>query len=253
VSFIKQLATRDEPGGAASALTLAAGAALKANDAAKTTEVFGLLAPAAATPPWARTALLAGVERYLPKNPEGKPVPAMLPVEPGPLLALAHGDTPENRQAEKLVALLKWPGKPGLAEETAAIAARMTPEQKVLFEKGRAQFAAICAACHQPNGEGLSGLAPQLLYSRFVLGPDRVITRIVLCGKQSDGMVMPSLRTLDDETIASILTYIRQSWGHNAPPVAPATVTAVRRDIGGREEPWTDEELQKLLQSEKSK
>ena len=57
---------------------------------------------------------------------------------------------------------------------------------------------------------------------------------------------MPPLRSLDDEAIAGVLTYIRQSWGHNAPPVSTSTVTDVRRETAGREEPWTDEELQKF-------
>jgi mono/diheme cytochrome c family protein len=92
----------------------------------------------------------------------------------------------------------------------------------------------------------LSGLAPQLLYSRYVLGADRALIRIVLNGKENEGRAMPPLRSLDDEAIAGVLTYIRQSWGHNAPPVSPATVAEVRSETAGREEPWTDEELQKF-------
>ena len=167
-----------------------------------------------------------------------------LPVEPRALLELAaQGDTSEGKQAARLVTLLKWPGKPGMEKETADIAARLTPEQKTLFEQGRTQFAGLCAACHQPNGEGLSGLAPQLLYSNYVLGNESNLVRIVLCGKSSEGLVMPPLRTLDDKAIAGVLTFVRQSWGHNAPPVTPAAVAAVRREVGTREEPWTDEEL----------
>ena len=48
---------------------------------------------------------------------------------------------------------------------------------------------------------------------------------------------------LDDASIASVLTYIRQSWGHNAPPVSPESVAKVRAAVGNREEPWSDEEL----------
>ena len=44
-------------------------------------------------------------------------------------------------------------------------------------------------------------------------------------------------------SIASVLTYIRQSWGHNAPPVSPESVAKVRAVVGNREEPWSDEEL----------
>jgi mono/diheme cytochrome c family protein len=194
-----------------------------------------------------QTAVLAGIERFLPKTPEGKSVPTTLAAEPGPLLALAaEADAPNRPTAARLVDLLKWPGKPGLADEAAAIASRLTPAQKALFDRGSTQFAAICAACHQPHGEGLTGLAPQLLYSRYVLGPDRALVRIVLCGKEREGRVMPPLRALDDDSIAGVLTFIRQSWGHNAPPVSPALVAEIRGEIAGREEPWTDEELQKF-------
>jgi glucose/arabinose dehydrogenase/mono/diheme cytochrome c family protein len=232
---------------AARAVTLAASSLLKSQDAKRTGEMFALLAPGTAAPAWAPTALLAGVERFLPKTPEGKPVPGTLSAEPAALIKLAaQTDSAAGRKAAKLVGLLKWPGKPGMENETAAIAARLTPDQKALFAKGGKQFAAICAACHQPHGEGLSGLAPQLLYSRYVLGADRALIRIVLNGKENEGRAMPPLRSLDDEAIAGVLTYIRQSWGHNAPPVSPVTVAEVRSETAGREEPWTDEELQKF-------
>jgi len=246
-NFINAVVADPKTENAASAVTLATSALLKSRDAALTTGVLARLAPEANTPAWARSAILQGIERFLPKTPEGKLVPGTLPVEPGPLLALAaQVDSPAGQQAAKLTGLLKWPGKPGLENETAAIAARLTPEQKIIFEKGGMQYAAICAACHQPHGEGLAGLAPQLLYSRYVLGSESALIRIVLSGKEREGRVMPPLHALDDESIAGVLTYIRQSWGHNAPPVSAVAVAAVRKETAGRDDPWTDEELQKF-------
>lgn len=245
--FIRGTFTIPHAENAARAVTLAASSLVKSQDAKRTGEMFALLAPGTATPAWAQTAMLAGIERFLPKTPEGKPVPGTLSAEPTSLIKLAaQTDSAPGKKAAKLVGLLKWPGKPGMENETAAIAARLTPGQKALFAKGEKQFAAICAACHQPHGEGLSGLAPQLLYSRYVLGADRALIRIVLNGKENEGRAMPPLRSLDDEAIAGVLTYVRQSWGHNAPPVSTSTVTDVRRETAGREEPWTDEELQKF-------
>ena len=244
VEFIRLLARQGQATASAQAATLAASAALRSGNGPAATGLFSLLEPNTPTPAWVRAALLDGIDRFLPKTPEGRPVPANLAVEPGPVLRLAvQAGSAEGRQAARLVGLLKWPGKPGLEKESAAIAARLTPAQQEQFERGRLTFAGICAACHQPNGEGLSGLAPQLLYSRHALGPERALARIVLCGKESNGLVMPPLRTLDDDTIAAVLTYVRQSWGHNAPPVEPAVIATARREIGGREEPWTDEEL----------
>ena len=247
LEFIKVAVAEPNGDGSAPAVTLATSALLKSGDATAINGLFATLSPAAGASVWAQAALLKGIERFLPKTPEGKPVPGTLPVAPNSLIELAtHSEKPVGIQAAKLIGLLKWPGKPGLENETAVIAARLTPEQKILFEKGRAQFAAICAACHQPHGEGLSGLAPQLLYSRYVLGAERALARIVLCGKEREGRVMPPLRALDDESIAGVLTFLRQSWGHNAPPVAPSLIAEVRREIAGREEPWTDEELAKF-------
>jgi mono/diheme cytochrome c family protein/glucose/arabinose dehydrogenase len=234
---------------AAPTVTLAASAVLKSGNTDRITRLFSLLEPDAGMAAWVRTAVLDGIERFLPKAPDGKLIAAEIAVEPRSLLALSvQGNTPEAKQAGRLTALLKWPGKPGLAAESAELATRLSPAEKILFEKGRTLFANICAACHQAGGEGLAGLAPQLLYSKYVLGNEGALARIVLNGKENEGLVMPPLRTLDDESIAAALTYIRQSWGHNAPPILPETIAKVRAQVGNREEPWSDEELQTITE-----
>jgi mono/diheme cytochrome c family protein/glucose/arabinose dehydrogenase len=246
LDFMRAVSNRAKSDQAAPAFTLAASAIFKSGNAGQITEVFSWLNPNPDAPAWIRGAVLDGLERFLPKTPDGKLVAGNIAVEPRPLLLLSvqGGNTPEGKQAGRLAGLLKWPGKPGLEKESAEVAARLTPEQKVLFDKGRDIFATICAACHQAGGEGLAGLAPQLLYSKYVLGAEGAITRIVLNGKEKEGLVMPPLRgALDDASIASVLTYIRQSWGHNAPPVSPESVAKVRAEVGNREEPWSDEEL----------
>ena len=55
---------------------------------------------------------------------------------------------------------------------------------------------------------------------------------------------MPPLGgALNDEQIASVLTYIRREWGHTAPPVAPEDVLEIRGLTKTRTKPWTDAEL----------
>jgi mono/diheme cytochrome c family protein len=171
-----------------------------------------------------------------------------LPVEPKPLLALAaRKDSPAASIAEQLLAHLKWPGKPG-ADKTNA--RPLTAEEQARFEKGQALFAAVCAACHQPNGQGLAGLAPSLVYSRWALGDPRILARIVLNGKVQENLVMPPWKAaLDDESVASVLTFIRRSWGHDADPVTPAVVTEARASTKSRDEPFSDADLEELMQS----
>src|SRR5690606_10762154 len=106
------------------AIVLATGALLKSRDPSRIGEVLARLAPDAATPEWVQTAILKGIERFLPKTPEGKLVAGNLPAEPSALLALgAQKKTPAGQHAATLLDLLKWPGKPGLENESAAIAA----------------------------------------------------------------------------------------------------------------------------------
>ena len=227
-------------------LRYAVSAILKSGDAARIERVMGIIG-ADMTPEWARIPMLAGVRHFLPKSPAGRPFPGTLPAEPKPLVALAASDSPAAMIATQLLTQLKWPGKPG-AEIT--VARPLTEKQQALFEKGKAQFAALCAACHQPNGQGLAGLAPSLVYSRWVLGDPRILARIVLNGKVQENMVMPPWKTaLDDESIAAVLTYIRRSWGHEEDPVAAEIVAEARKNTASREEPFSDADLEEIAET----
>ena len=54
---------------------------------------------------------------------------------------------------------------------------------------------------------------------------------------------MPPLPIIDDEQIASILTYLRREWEHTASPVEPAEVAKIRAANSGRTKAWTADEL----------
>ena len=114
----------------APAVRLAASAVFKSADVTQTTELLGWLDAKSAMPIWGRSAILDGLERFLPKTPDGKLVAGTIAVEPRPLLLLSvQGTSPEAKQAGRLSTLLKWPGKPGLEKESAEIAARLNAEQ----------------------------------------------------------------------------------------------------------------------------
>ena len=54
---------------------------------------------------------------------------------------------------------------------------------------------------------------------------------------------MPPLPQLTDEDIAGVLTFLRREWEHNASPVEPAEITALRTKFKDRTLPWTSAEL----------
>lgn len=245
--FIELLLRRAESAGqSGDTLRFATSAIFKSANAARIERVLGVLG-SDATPEWARITMLAGIRHFLPKSSDGRAFVGALPIEPKPLLALAsRKNSPAAPIAKQLLADLKWPGKPG-AERNAR---PLTAEEQARFEKGKTIFASVCAACHQPNGQGLAGLAPSLVYSRWVLGDPRVIARIVLNGKVQENLVMPPWKAaLDDESVASVLTFVRRSWGHDADPITPAVVKEARQATASRDEPFSDADLDELVQA----
>jgi hypothetical protein len=51
---------------------------------------------------------------------------------------------------------------------------------------------------------------------------------------------MPKWRDyFEDDELAAVMTYIRNSWGNQAPPVSKDTVAKVRAELAGQPNPWT--------------
>jgi mono/diheme cytochrome c family protein len=112
-------------------------------------------------------------------------------------------------------------------------------------------YMAACGACHQQDGKGLAGTFPPLAASSWVAGDPETPIRIVVAGLggpiEVDGQkynsLMPPPAGLDDEKIATILTYVRSSFGNDAPAIDKTKVAEVRAAIAARTTPWTAEEL----------
>ena len=54
---------------------------------------------------------------------------------------------------------------------------------------------------------------------------------------------MVPLANMNDEQLASVLTFVRRSFGNSAPFVEPADIARVRSETLNRTQPWTDAEL----------
>jgi mono/diheme cytochrome c family protein len=161
-------------------------------------------------------------------------------------------NAPLNAALDKIGPLLTWPGKPGAAGEVPI--EPLAPAQQARFETGKQLYAAICAACHQPHGLGLEGLAPPLADSEWVTGSVERLGRIAINGVRGPIQVgtlrysldMPAWGVLNDEQLAAIFTYLRREWGHAAAPVEPEMVKQIRAAVAGRQDAWTQVELLKV-------
>jgi mono/diheme cytochrome c family protein/glucose/arabinose dehydrogenase len=121
----------------------------------------------------------------------------------------------------------------------------------------------FCVTCHQADGKGLEAAAfPPLMASGWVLGNEERMIKLVLKGlqgpievngKKYPGQVpmTPFAGMLNDEQVAAVLTYVRNSFGNKASAVSPAKVKQVRAATKDKAGFYTPEELLKLHPMEK--
>lgn len=102
---------------------------------------------------------------------------------------------------------------------------------------GQQVYGNNCAACHQANGSGLSGVFPPLKANRVVIDddPSTHIQTILngISGKLIDGIAyaspMPGFSQLSDQEIAAVVNHERTQWGNNATIVNAEDVAKLRQ------------------------
>lgn len=111
-----------------------------------------------------------------------------------------------------------------------------------------------CVACHQANGQGMPGAFPPLAGSEWVTGsPDRLIAILVhgmqgpitVAGTEYNGVMLPYGVSVEmsDPDLATLLTYVRSSWGNSASAISAEDVARVKAATAGRTTSWTAAEL----------
>jgi mono/diheme cytochrome c family protein len=92
------------------------------------------------------------------------------------------------------------------------------PGEKVFMQSG-------CFACHGQLGYG--GAGPRFRGDKL-LSADQYVVGQILLGRG----IMPSFADrLNDDEIAAVATYIRNSWGNNFGPVTPDQVAEIRKSL----------------------
>jgi nitrite reductase (NO-forming) len=134
---------------------------------------------------------------------------------------------------------LYQPGNPEASEDPANNGSEAeTPELSFTdrVRNGNTLFQMNCASCHQPTGQGTPGAFPPLAKSDFLMNRSDMGMGVLLHGINNEPItvngkhfqgVMPQLSLTDDQ-IASILTYVRNSWGNKSPLVKAKDVKKVR-------------------------
>ncbi|MEQ8553812.1 MAG: PQQ-binding-like beta-propeller repeat protein [Cyclobacteriaceae bacterium] len=160
------------------------------------------------------------------------------------VIAAGGGGKPGTRPGNSFLAY-------ALPDETSQGVSQSEVSRETLSEAARL-YMTRCAPCHQFNGQGTGDIFPPLSSTDWVTGEKSRLIRIVLGGlggeievngKKFDGEMPPWKEFLSDDQVATILTYIRTSWGNNAAAVTPDEVKTVRMKTQDRQQLWTAGEL----------
>ncbi|WP_373549624.1 PVC-type heme-binding CxxCH protein [Haliscomenobacter sp.] len=116
------------------------------------------------------------------------------------------------------------------------------------FNQGKALYSkeGFCITCHQADGKGLPGSGfPPLSGTEWVTGSEDRLIKIILKGmmgpivvdgKNYEGMVpmTPFEGMLNDQELAAVATYVRNSFGNQASVILPEKVKEVRAKLLGK-------------------
>lgn len=138
---------------------------------------------------------------------------------------------------------------------------KLDEAQQKVYDQGKTIFSrdAHCITCHQANGQGLPNIYPPLTSKEWIAGDDVRLIKIALKGLwgplEVDGKrfdptkgVPPMMGfgpMLNDQEMAAVLTYVRQSFGNDYAPITPEAVGKVRKATDSRANFWMVDELMK--------
>ena len=149
---------------------------------------------------------------------------------------------------------MKYLALPFLAVSVLSASADEAQKAK-LMETGKAAYA-TCMACHGPDGQGLAippdkKMAPSLAGSKIATGEPAAFALSVLKGIQKDpanlqilGVMAPLEMALDDEKLAGVMTYVRNSFGNTASVVTPEDAKKFREQFKEVKAPVTRVQLE---------
>jgi len=101
---------------------------------------------------------------------------------------------------------------------------------------GASLYETNCSGCHGTSGQGAVNIAPPLAKNPYVTGDPKKLIRAVANGvigpvKERgatwSGSMPPWQGTLSNVQLAEVISFVRRSWGNNAPPVTERQVASL--------------------------
>jgi mono/diheme cytochrome c family protein len=114
-----------------------------------------------------------------------------------------------------------------------------TQPDKTVMQRGKKVYDTYCLACHQIDGKGVPRMNPPLIKTPYVLGDKKRLINVILKGLNEEVEIngevydnpMPPQPQLNDQQIADVLTYVRNSFGNKGAAIVLAEVKAERAKL----------------------
>lgn len=146
-----------------------------------------------------------------------------------------------------------------LEKKETEIRTHLVGTDRALFIKGMELYEreAYCGTCHQEHGQGLAAAGyPPLKQSKWVREDKERLIKLTLKGIYGPMTVLnldypgtvpmtPFEGLMNDEEVAAVLTYVRNTFDNKASVVTPDEVKKVRAEIADKEGFYTAAELLK--------
>lgn len=140
-----------------------------------------------------------------------------------------HGFMPAVVKAVPEDEFIAWTEQMAAAQAEAASGADREWTMDELMARGEQVYGTFCAACHQPNGQGIPPAFPALAGGAIATGPVEAHIDRVMNGKPGTAMAAFAGQ-LNDVDLAAVVTYERNAFGNNlGDAVQPATIKASRK------------------------
>lgn len=105
------------------------------------------------------------------------------------------------------------------------------------FKRGKRVYESYCLTCHQADGTGVPRMNPPLAKTDWVTGDKKRLINVVLKGLNEEIEIdgeyfsnpMPSHAHLNNQEIADVLTFVRNSFGNKSGRISVAEVSAERK------------------------
>lgn len=155
----------------------------------------------------------------------------------GPMAEVVHDSTQHLTEPDLRAMAIYLKSLPPKASDDAPPIETTASMRVDLMTRGARVYAEQCVGCHGKQGDGVPRAYPALARNPGVIMNSTInAIRVVLNGGFPPGTeanprpfgMPPFAQRLDDDDIAAVLTFVRNSWGNGAPAVAPAEIQRYR-------------------------